>query len=120
MSRRPRARNAPYKRADRVSDAIKREIGMILLQELSDPRLTLATITGVDISGDLKLARVHVSILGTDQARNEGMAGLRSAAGFIRKRLAERLTTDRSPLSSCTSIPVLASTPVVPLVIGPP
>jgi len=70
-----------------------REISMIVQQELKDPRLAsgLVSISGVELSDDLKFGRVFVSILGEEQARQEGLKGLESAKGYIRKRLGERM-----------------------------
>lgn len=83
------------RRTERVADLLRREISDILLRRLSDPRVRLASVSEVDVSPDLKHARVKVSFLGSDEARDECVAALEHAAGFIRSQLAGRLRTMR-------------------------
>jgi len=58
-----------YKRADRVNALLQRELGMIISEELRDPRIAFATVTGVEITSDLRTAKVHVSVLGDEADR---------------------------------------------------
>lgn len=81
-----------YKRTDRVSELISREISLIIDRELRDTRIGMVTVTGVDISKDMKNARVFVSVLGGDEETKRSLDGLNNAAQFIRARLAERIT----------------------------
>lgn len=78
-------------RAERVADLIQRELAQILLEEMKDPRAALATVSGVSLSGDLRFARLKVSVLGTEAERQECLAVLRRATGFVRSQLAQRL-----------------------------
>ncbi|MGH7321975.1 MAG: 30S ribosome-binding factor RbfA [Candidatus Rokuibacteriota bacterium] len=85
------------KRLDRVNQLIKEEISLLLQRELKDPRLGFVTVTDVEVSKDLRTARVYVSVLGTDEQWQASLAALESARGFIRNWLAPRLRTRSVP-----------------------
>lgn len=87
----------PFKRADRVSEAIKREVGVMLTQEIKDPGIHFVTVTTVETADDLRHSRIFVSILGDDETRKESMAGLERAKGFIRRELGKRLQLRYTP-----------------------
>ncbi len=78
-------------RQRRVSELIHRELSLILLYEMRDPRVAQVTITGVDVTADLLLARIHFCVLGDADAEKEALAGLEHARGFLRTQLAGRL-----------------------------
>jgi len=78
-------------RVDKVAEEIKREMGMILLEELKDPRLGFTTITHVELTPDLRFARIFFSVYGSPEQWKDTQAGLDHAAGFIRRLLGERL-----------------------------
>jgi len=80
----------PYKRSTRVSDLIKEEIAGTIMHRLKDPRLGFVTVTGVDVSDDLRHAKVYVSIL-EDARQDETLRILNSSAKFIRGELAGRV-----------------------------
>jgi ribosome-binding factor A len=80
----------PYKRSDRVSDLIREEVADIIMYKLKDPRIGFVTVTGVDLSPDLKLAKVYVSILKEDE-RAQTLDILNSSRHFIRSLLTKRL-----------------------------
>ncbi len=80
-----------FKRAERVSEAIKREISLMLTQEVKDPGIHFVTVTGVEVSDDLRNAKIYVSVLGTEKDRKETMAGLDRAKGFLRGEIGHRL-----------------------------
>lgn len=86
-------------RMDRLNQQFKREISsMLLLGEIRDPRVSLVTITYVDISKDLSYAHVGYSVLTDDpQARTDVQQGLNSASGRVRRLLGERLTIRHIP-----------------------
>ncbi len=69
----------------------------MLQKELRDPRLGFVTITRVEMSPDLKLAKVFVSVLGSEEEQQGSMAALQHAKGFIRKNLAERVNLRYTP-----------------------
>jgi ribosome-binding factor A len=85
------------RRVSRVADAIQEAVAELVLRELKDPRVGMVTITRVSVSPDLRHARVFFSTLGDDASRRESLAGLRSAAGFMRSRVARRLRLRVAP-----------------------
>jgi len=86
-----------YKRADRLGDLIQQEISDILHRRLKDPRVGFCTIMRVDVSDDLSHAKVHVSIMGTENQQKSTLAGLKSAKGFIRKEIGQRISLRHTP-----------------------
>ena len=81
-----------HQRIDRISEEVKKEVSRIIREEVKDPRIgQLASILRADVSGDLRLAKIYVSVLGDDNERASTMAGLTRAAGFIRKELGRAL-----------------------------
>jgi ribosome-binding factor A len=78
-------------RAERVADLMQRELAQIFLEELKDPRAAGAGVSSVSVSPDLGFARVKVSVLGSDAEREECLAALRRATGFLRSQLAQRI-----------------------------
>lgn len=75
----------------KVSEALKREIGSIIHQELKDPRLGFVTITHLELTPDLRYARVFFSVLGKEEERRKSKEALESALGFIRRLIAQRI-----------------------------
>ncbi len=78
-------------RAVRVGGRIQELLSEFLRREVSDPRLQLATIMGVSLTRDLRIARVYIAAPGGRAAAEEALAGFRSAAGFIKRHLARNL-----------------------------
>ena len=78
-------------RYDRVSAALKREIGVIIHEELNDPRRGFITITRVELTQDLRYAKVFFSVLGKEEERQKSTEALDSALGFIRRLIAQRI-----------------------------
>ena len=87
----------PGHRAERLADRIRAEVAEMISTELKDPRIGFATVTGVDMSGDLHQARVSISALGSADAQQKSLEGLTSAAGFVRHELSHRLRLRRVP-----------------------
>lgn len=85
------------RRTDRVSDLLRMELAEILRREISDPRASLASITAVDVSPDLRHARVKVSVLGSEDHRQQAVAALQHAAGYVRRLLGRRLDLRATP-----------------------
>jgi ribosome-binding factor A len=79
-----------YKRADRVGDLLLELISELLRKDIRDPRIGAVTLTAVKVSKDLRHARIYFNVLGHDN-REEVLAGLKSASGFIRSRVAKQL-----------------------------
>ena len=86
-----------YKREDQLSGAIVRELSDLIRTRMKDPRIGFASITGVELSHDLRYAKVYVSVMGTPEEKSETMRGLGSATGFLRHELARRLTIRHVP-----------------------
>jgi ribosome-binding factor A len=80
----------PYKRSQRVSDLLRKEIADFIMYKLKDPRIGFITVTGVDVTDDIKIARIYVSIL-KDEERKTTIEILNSAKSFIRSELSKRL-----------------------------
>ncbi|HYO14799.1 MAG TPA: 30S ribosome-binding factor RbfA [Thermoanaerobaculia bacterium] len=85
------------RRSDRVGDLIRAELSDLLLREVKDPRVKLASITEVDVTSDLRRAVVKVSALGEEEQRLETVEALRHARGFLRTELAHRLRLRVTP-----------------------
>jgi ribosome-binding factor A len=79
-----------YKRTDRVNALLQRELGMLISEELGDPQIAFPTVTGVEVTPDLRSARVHVSVLGGDEQVAHTMAALEKAKPFLRRELGSR------------------------------
>ncbi len=84
-------------RSGRVSEAMKEEISDIVHNELKDPRIGFASITDVDVTGDLRFARVFVSVLGDEKQKADTIQGLQSAAGYVRCAVAKRIRLRCTP-----------------------
>jgi ribosome-binding factor A len=84
-------------RMRRVDEAMRAVISDAIAKDLKDPRIGFVTVTGVKTSSDLRHARVFVSVLGDDPVRSASMDGLRSAHGFLQRRLADELALKHTP-----------------------
>jgi len=80
-----------------VAERIRVEIADILQRELKDPRIGLATCTRVQVSGDLRVAKVYVSVLAARREQETTMKALVNASGFVRRALSKRLGLRVSP-----------------------
>jgi len=78
-------------RQRRVAELIKEEVSQILQHEVSDPRIGFATVTDVEVTADLREARVFISVLGDPEQAQESIAALQRAAGYIRRLLGRRV-----------------------------
>jgi ribosome-binding factor A len=94
---RPGAGRMPSGRMRRVDEAMRAVLSDAIGKELKDPRVGFVTVTGVKTSPDLRHARVYVSVLGTESEREQSIDGLRSAHGFLQRRLADELTLKHTP-----------------------
>jgi len=84
-------------RKDKVRDAIQKEVCAIIQKELKDPRLGFITITEVDLSDDLRNAKILYSVLGDEAQAKKTQDALESALGFIRTLVAERVQLRFAP-----------------------
>ncbi len=80
-----------FQRSHRVGEQIQKEISELLVKGLKDPRIGFVTITGVEVTPDLHLARVYYTVFGEEEVRRETAAGLRSSIPYIRRELGKRL-----------------------------
>jgi len=85
-------------RLARVAEAIREVASETILFELRDPRVKMVTVTRAEVSADLQHAKVYVSIMGAEKEQQLTMHGLRHAAGFIQKKMADRLQTRFTPV----------------------
>lgn len=86
------------RRPDRVAEAIREEVAMFLAEGVKDPRVVgLVTVTGVDVTRDLRHAKVYVSILGSDSERSATLDGLASVASHLRPRIGRALRLRLAP-----------------------
>lgn len=81
----------PSQRAQRVGELIQQEVSSLLIHGLKDPRIGFVTITGVEVTPDLHLARVYYTVIGDETARRDTAAGLKSSTHFIRQHLGRQL-----------------------------
>lgn len=86
-----------YQRSDRLGDLLLELISQLLAREVSDPRIGPVTLTGAEVSKDLKHARIYFTLLSGSEKRDEALSGLKSATGFIRSRVAKQLTLRSVP-----------------------
>jgi len=83
-----------FSRTSRISEVIMRELAQMIQQEVSDPRVGMVTVSHVDVTSDLKYAKVYVTRLNgveSDQDVDECIAGLTNAAGFLKRGIAKRV-----------------------------
>jgi len=90
---------ATNRRVSRVAELIKREVSQMLIHDIKDDRVGsgLVSVTDVVVSGDLQHAKIFVSVYGSEEAKIETMAGLKSATGFVRTELGQRVRLRRTP-----------------------
>ncbi len=85
------------RRGERVNHTIQRELG-VLIEGLNDPRLSpVISVTAVEVNRDLSVAKVYVSVLGTDTERSDAIDGLRSAANRLRMEVSNRIVIRTMP-----------------------
>jgi len=84
-------------RMRRVDEAMREVLSAAITSELKDPRVGFVTVTSVDTAPDLRHARVYVSVLGTDPVRRRSLDGLRSAHGYLQRRVADELKLKHTP-----------------------
>lgn len=84
-------------RVGRVGEQIKKELSQIIQSELKDPRIGFITVTGVEVTNDLSQARIFLSVLGTDEQKEETLKALGRGSGFIRSELGKRIRLRKIP-----------------------
>lgn len=84
-------------RIEKLQELIKQEMSQILLKELKDPRIGFVTVTDVEMTGDLREAKIYVSIMGGAEQVKSSLEGLNSALGFIRREIGQRVRLRFTP-----------------------
>lgn len=86
------------KRLNRISGEVKKVVSEVINNGLKDPRINLmTTVTKVEVTRDLRFAKIYISILGDKQEKDETLLGLESAKGFIRKEIGSRIDLRYAP-----------------------
>ncbi len=80
------------RRQRQVAELLHQEISLLIQRQVRDPRLGFVTVTGVEVTPDLRLAHIYVSVLGGDDEVKQALKGLKSAAGFFRHELGSSLS----------------------------
>lgn len=80
-----------FPRADRVSGQVKKLLSEILQRKTKDPRLNAATVTGVQLTRDLRIARIYFATTGGEKSRDDALQGFQSARGYLKRTLAAEL-----------------------------
>jgi len=84
-------------RMRRVDEAVREVLSHAITVDIKDPRAGFVTVTAVQTSPDLRTARVFISVLGDQPVRERSLAGLRSAHGFLQRRVAAELRIKHTP-----------------------
>ncbi|MDF2564601.1 MAG: rbfA [Massilibacillus sp.] len=84
-------------RTEKVQELIKQEVSQIILKELKDPRIGFVTVTQVDVTGDLRSAKIYVSLMGSEDQIKECWDGLQKALGYIRREIGKRIRLRCTP-----------------------
>lgn len=85
------------KRSTRVAQAIQQELAVLLVEKIADPRLQRASVSRVEITDDLSLAKIYYTVLGGKKAVQEAARGFRRAAGFLRSHIARTINLRCTP-----------------------
>ena len=85
------------RRVQKAAEAIREVVSMAILTELQDPRVADVTVTYVEVSPDMRQAKVHVSVMGDDTKQKLCLHGLESSAGFLQTKIGKRIDTRYTP-----------------------
>ena len=84
-------------RIEKLQELIKQEMSKMLLTDLKDPRIGFVTVTDVEMTGDLREAKIYVSVMGGDEQVKSSLEGLNSALGFVRREIGQRVRLRFTP-----------------------
>jgi len=84
-------------RSNRVAEEIKKEMTQILRSEFKDPRIGFITVTGAEVTPDIRYAKIFVSVMGDDESKVQSMQALEKAKGFVRTELGKRIRLRYTP-----------------------
>lgn len=85
------------RRVLKAAEAIREVVAMSILTDLRDPRIQDATVTFVEVTKDMRQAKVHVSVMGDESKQNLTIHGLQNAAGYLQQKIAKRIDTRYTP-----------------------
>lgn len=85
------------RRTAKAAEAIREVVSMAILTDLRDPRIEDVTVTYVEVSGDMRSATVHVSVMGDDAKQKLALHGLQSSAGYLQGKISDRIDTRYTP-----------------------
>ena len=85
------------RRTQKAAQAIREVVSRAIIRELRDPRIQDVTVTFVEVSPDMRLAKVHVSVMGDEAKQNLCLHGLQSSAGFLQSKISDRIETRYTP-----------------------
>ena len=85
------------RRVLKAAQAIREVVSMAIIAELKDPRISDVTVTFVEVSADLRHAKVHVSVMGDETKKRLCLQGLKSSAGYLQKKIGDRIDTRYTP-----------------------
>lgn len=84
-------------RSEKVQEFIKQELSKIILTELKDPRIGFITVTKVEVTSDLRVAKAYISLMGRDEEKAATWEALQRAAGFLRSEIGKRIRLRFTP-----------------------
>lgn len=84
-------------RVEKAAAAVREVVSMAILTEIKDPRVRDVTVTRVEMTPDMRQAKVHVSVMGDETKQKLSLSGLKSAAGFLQAKVAKRIETRYTP-----------------------
>jgi len=85
------------RRVQKAAQAIREVVSMSILTDLKDPRIRDVTVTGVEVSGDLRHAKVYISVMGEETQHQLSLRGLQSSAGYLQKKISDQINTRYVP-----------------------
>ena len=85
------------RRVLKAAEAVREVVSMAILTELRDPRIRNVTVTYVEMAGDMRQAKVHVSVMGDETQQDLSMRGLQNARGYLQQKVAQRIDTRYTP-----------------------
>ncbi len=85
------------RRVLKAAQAIREVVSMAILTDIKDPRVQNVTVTFVEVTGDLRMAKVHVSVMGDDTKKQLCLRGLQHATGYLQKKVGDRIDTRYTP-----------------------
>jgi ribosome-binding factor A len=85
------------RRVLKAAEAIREVVSMAILTDLRDPRVQDVTVTYVEVSSDMRQAKVHVSVMGDESKQNLCLHGLQNSAGYLQTKIADRIDTRYTP-----------------------